>query len=205
MSKNGEKCRSVPPGAWDDILECLVLSTTKKIRSLLSERSKIKVKWKLFKRWRLSKQLAIIETRGSDIFYWANEPEKMEARGTRIRHADPSQVEIIPFIYGPREDKKKKKTQNLLSDMSGTHMLSMFRLVMKNSVLLKAPSVLWLERRPIDRQWCSSFSLTNQACAFKDRRKQHAGFSVLGWIFPFRYFWLFPGKFIWLPHPHPTY
>lgn len=49
MSKNGEKCRSVPPGAWDDVLTCLVLSTAKKIRSLLSERSKTKVQWKLFK------------------------------------------------------------------------------------------------------------------------------------------------------------
>lgn len=77
------------------------------------------------------RMVSVREQHVARFFYWANEPEKIEARGTRIRHAAPSQVEITPFIIWPREDKDKK---NLLSDMSGTHMSSMFRLVMKNSV-----------------------------------------------------------------------
>lgn len=77
------------------------------------------------------RMVSVREQHVARFFYWANEPEKIEARGTRIRHAAPSQAEITPFIDWPREDKDKK---NVLSDMSGTHMLSMFRLVMKNSV-----------------------------------------------------------------------
>lgn len=109
------------------------------------------------------RMVSVREQHVARFFYWANEPEKIEARGTRIRHAAPSQVEITPFIDWPREDKDKKKKNPEFVEWHEWHTYV--------APLLKAPSVLWLERRPIDRQRCSPFSLTNQARAFKDRRK----------------------------------
>lgn len=167
MSKNGEKCRSVPPGAWDDVLKCLVLSTTKRY-AVYCQRG-VKQKWNenydddvyqnscqiiellksnrlndelvqggvplgLYVAWEASpkanyslhysctsertvristllfiRMVSVREQHVARFFYWANEPEKIEARGTRIRHAAPSQAEIAPFIDWPREDQKQKK------------------------------------------------------------------------------------------------
>lgn len=55
------------------------------------------------------RMVSVREQHVARFFYWANEPEKIEARGTRIRHAAPSQAEITPFIDWPREDQKQKK------------------------------------------------------------------------------------------------